>query len=173
MTKSTAYLNHAHHPVLSIVQGVDRDVERSEDILMLGYSLLLMAPLFAPVAPPKVLLPLMAMVLAISVYRARINFKAIQRKLVEAIDNTDHHQAFELKPITDIFAEHPKQSLTDGFNPLKNGLRTLKSFLGGLLLNPLWMPIFYILGLQFAEEKQIQLLNQAVIAVEEKTAQWR
>jgi hypothetical protein len=40
------------------------------------------------------------------------------------------------------------------------------------MINPFWMPIFYMLGLQFAEEKQLGLLNKAVIKIEEKTANW-
>ena len=75
-----------------------------------------------------------------------------------------------LRPITAVFAEHPKHTLSTGFNPLKNWLRTLKSFLGGLLINPFWMPIFYVLGLQILEEKQYQSLNQAVISAEDRTA---
>jgi hypothetical protein len=42
-----------------------------------------------------------------------------------------------------------------------------------MMINPLWMPIFYALGLQFAEDKQLNLLNRAVIAAEEKTERWR
>ncbi len=167
-----SYLDSNSHPVVAIVMGIDKDVERGEDILMLGYSLVLMAPIFAPIAPPKVLLPLMAITFIFSVCWARLNFLGIRDKMFKAIDSLKEHDLPALKPITDIFAEHPKTTLTEEFNPLKNLLRTTKSILGALIINPFWMPIFYMLGLQFAEEKQLGLLNKAVIKVEQITANW-
>ncbi|MCQ8102873.1 hypothetical protein NP590_02045 [Methylomonas sp. SURF-2] len=174
MSRSSTYLDTAAHPVVAIVAGVDRDVERGEDILMLGYGLVLMAPIFAPIAPPRVLLPLMALAFVVSVCVARGNFLGIRDKLAAAMAALDgRHDASPLRPLTEIFAEHPKASLSEGFNPLKNWQRTAKSILGAMLINPLWMPIFYALGLQFAEEKQLSLLNRAVIEAEEKSARWR
>lgn len=170
MSQSKAYLNVADHPVAVIVAGVDKDVERGEDILMLGYSLVLMAPIFAPIAPPRVLLPLMALVFVVSVCVARMNFLGIRNKLAAAIGGLTEHDLSTLRPISDIFSEYPKTTLTEGFNPLKNLMRTAKSILGAMMINPLWMPIFYALGLQFAEDKQLSLLNRAVIAVEQKIA---
>ena len=78
MSQSNAYLDSVAHPLVAIVNGVDKDVERGEDMLMLGYSLVLMAPIFAPIAPPRILLPLMALAFAISVCRARLNFLGIR-----------------------------------------------------------------------------------------------
>lgn len=174
MSNSTAYLDASAHPVVAIVAGVDRDVERGEDILMLGYSLVLLAPIFAPIAPPRVLLPLMALAFVVSVCVARLNFLGIRDKLAAAMAALDsRHDLSPLRPLTQIFAEHPKTTLSEGFNPLKNWQRTAKSILGAMMINPLWMPIFYALGLQFAEEKQLSLLNRAVIEVEDKTAHWR
>ena len=173
MSQTKAYFDTNSHPVAAIVAGVDKDVERSEDILMLGYTLVLIAPIFAPIAPPKVLLPLMALIFVISVCVARLNFLSIRDKLAVAVVGLDGRELSTLRPISDIFAEHPKSTLTDGFNPLKNLMRTAKSILGAMMINPLWMPIFYVLGLQFAEDKQLSLLNQAVIDVEKKTANWR
>jgi hypothetical protein len=170
MSHVNAYLDLAKHPVVSMVKAVDQDVERGEDILMLGYALVLMAPIFAPIAPPHILLPLMAIAFVTSVCMARRNFHGIQKKLSAAMTVTQKHDLSALRPITDVFAEHPKHTLADGFNPLKNLLRTLKSVLGALLINPFWMPIFYVLGLQFLEEKQLQLLNKAVINVEKRIA---
>lgn len=172
MNQIQAYPDSAGHPVISIVQGVDRDVERSEDILMLGYAMVLSAPIFAPIAPPYVLLPLMALSFVVSVCLARRNFHDIRRKLSVSLNPLLAHDSAILRPLTEVFAEHPKQTLTDGFNPAKNIKRTLKSTLGSLMINPFWMPIFYALGLQFAEEKQVALLNKAVCQVEQKTAAW-
>lgn len=142
-------------------------------MLMLGYSLVLMAPLFAPIAPPHILLPLMALCFIVSVCRARANFYTIQRRLLSSTELVTDRDLSVIKPIEAIFSQHPQYTLTDGFNPLKNLMRTTKSFLGGLLINPFWMPIFYVLGLQFAEEKQLQLLNKAVINVEQRIQYWR
>lgn len=174
MSQSTAYLDSVAHPVVAIVAGVDKDVERGEDILMLGYSLVLLAPIFAPIAPPRVLLPLMALAFVVSVCAARRNFLAIRGKLAAAMAALNgRHDLSLLRPISEIFVEHPKATLSEGFNPLKNWQRTAKSILGAMMINPLWMPIFYALGLQFAEEKQLSLLNRAVMEVENKTARWR
>lgn len=174
MSQSTAYLDSVAHPVVAIVAGVDRDVERGEDILMLGYSLVMMAPIFAPIAPPRVLLPLMALAFVVSVCVARRNFLGIRDKLAAAMAALNgRHDLSLLRPISEIFVEHPKATLSEGFNPLKNWQRTAKSILGAMMINSLWMPIFYALGLQFAEEKQLSLLNRAVMEVENKTARWR
>jgi hypothetical protein len=169
MSQPKTYLGLADNTAASIVMGVDRDVEHGEDLVMLGYFLVLMAPLFAPIAPPKILLPAMALVFLISVCCARLNFLLIQKRLKEAHENSSRQDLSVLRPIVEIFQQHPEQTLTEGFNPLKNRMRTLKSCLGGLLVNPFWMPIFYLLGLQFTEEKHLQLLNVAVIAVEKQT----
>ncbi len=173
MSKPNHYLHLEPHPIVAIVKGVDQDVEHGEDILMLGYSMVLMAPLFAPIAPPHILLPLMALCFIVSVCWARANFYTIHRRLLSSTELVTDRDLSVIKPIEDIFSQHPQYTLTVGFNPLKNLLRTAKSFLGGLLINPFWMPIFYVLGLQFAEEKQLQLLNKAVISVEKRIQYWR
>lgn len=172
MQQQPSYLGLTNHPVVSIVKGVDRDVERGEDILMLGYSAVLMASFFAPIAAPKILLPLMALSFIVSVCFARRNFHSIQRKLATAIIMLESQELSVLRPITDIFKEHPHHTLAESFNPLKNPMRTTKSLLGGLLINPFWMPIFYTLGMQFVEDKQLYLLNKAVISVEDKIKHW-
>lgn len=168
MTKG--YLNQFDRPVAAIVKGIDRDVERGEDILMLGFSLVLLAPVFAPLLPPKVLLPLMAFAFALSATLARRNFSNMHRRLSLSMQQLGEYEQAVLRPIADIFIEHPRHTLAEAFNPLKNLNRTVKSVLGGFLINPLWMPIFYVLGIQFNEEKQLSLLNRAIIGVEQKIA---
>lgn len=165
MTRKS-YLDFAEQPADSIAKAVDQDVEHGENLLMLGYSLVMMAPLFAPVMPPKVLLPLMALAFIWSVCAARFNFQNIHRKLQAAYSACHQQDVAYLRPIIQVFEVYPQYSLTVGFNPLKNPLRPLKSLLGGLLVNPLWMPIFYLLGLQFVEDKQLHQLNKAVLAAE-------
>jgi hypothetical protein len=61
MSKQHNYLNQTGNPVVSIINGVDHDIHRIEGILMLGYVLVLLSPLFAPITPPHILLPLMAL----------------------------------------------------------------------------------------------------------------
>lgn len=168
MSNSSDYQNLDRASIYTIVSTIDQDVERGEDILMLGYGLVLMAPLFAPVSPPHILLPAMALCFVASVCWARFNFYKIQNYATPLLRQLPSYQLEKIKPIAEVLATHPVYTLSDGFNPIKNLLRTGKSILGSLLINPFWMPIFYMLGLQFAEEKHLQLLNQAVIQVEER-----
>ncbi|MGZ5532304.1 MAG: hypothetical protein ACXWEU_10645 [Methylomonas sp.] len=163
---ANSYLSEFDRPVVAIVRGIDRDVERGEDILMLGFGLVLMAPILAPLLAPKVLLPLMALAFAISSTLARRNFGVMQQRLALSMMQLADHELAVLRPIADIFIEHPRHTLTEAFNPLKNPNRTVKSIVGGCLINPLWMPVFYMMGIQFIEEKQLSLLNRAVMAVE-------
>ena len=72
----------------------------------------------------------------------------------------------KLRVVAAVFAQYPMPSLADSFNPCKNLKRTGKSALGGLLINPLWMPIFYVMGMQIVEEGNLGVLNRAIIEVE-------
>jgi len=156
------------HAVSAIVKGIDRDVERGEDALMLGLGLVMLSSTFAPVAPPTVILPLVALTFAISAGFARINYHNMEQKLLKSMAYLEAHEIACLHPITAVFADYPMPSLSDSFNPLKNLKRTWKSTLGGILINPFWMPIFYVLGIQIHEEKNLGVLNRAVMAVEQK-----
>lgn len=156
--------------VSDIVKGIDRDVERGEDVLMLGLGIVMLSSTFAPVAPPTVLLPLVALTFAVSAGFARINYHNMERKLLQSMAQLDGHDKIILHPIAAVFAEHPMHSLAESFNPLKNLKRTWKSALGGILINPLWMPIFYVMGMQINEEKNLGVLNRAIIGVEQKMA---
>jgi hypothetical protein len=154
--------------VFAILKGIDRDVERGEDMLMLGLGVVMLSSSFAPVVPPAILLPLVALVFAISAGFARLNYHKMERKLMESLEQLDGHDKAILHPIAAVFSEYPMHSLAASFNPLKNLKRTGKSTLGGLLINPLWMPIFYMMGMQINEEKNLGVLNKAIICVEQK-----
>lgn len=154
--------------VSDIVESIDRDVERGEDILMLGFGVVMMSTFFAIIAPPTVLLPLVALIFALSAGFARRNYHNMERKLSESMARLDGNGQTILRPIASVFAEHPRQPLIEAFNPLKNLKRTGKSVLGGLLINPLWAPIFYMMGLQINEEKKLVLLNRAIFEVGQK-----
>ncbi|MGZ4997802.1 MAG: hypothetical protein ACXV8P_11540 [Methylobacter sp.] len=154
--------------VSAIVKGIDRDVERGEDALMLGFGIVMLSSTFAPVAPPSVLLPLVALTFAISSGFARMNYHNMERKLLKSMAQLEAHDKVILHPIAAVFAEYPMHSLSESFNPLKNLKRTWKSALGGILINPLWMPIFYVMGMQIVEEKNLGTLNRAIIGVEQK-----
>jgi len=171
MNKQKNYLtgpkkNH----VQAIVQGIDKDVERGEDILMLGLGSVMLSTLFAPIAPPAVLLPLVALTFAVSASVASINYYNMERKLLLSMEAIDHRDQTLLKPIVAVFSEHPREDLSISFNPMKNLKRTLKSAIGGLLINPFWMPIFYMMGIQIGEEKKLGILNLAIIGVERRIA---
>lgn len=168
MAHDKGYLEKSGNQVVAIVKNLDRDVERGEDTVMLGYGLVLLAPAFAPLLPPSILLPIMAIVFAVSATAARLHFYKMARKMRESLVELEDRDQFVLKPIAEVFNEHPQQTLGVAFNPLKNLKRTLKSVLGGLMINPFWGPIFYMLGVQFVEDKHFFVLNKAVISVEEK-----
>lgn len=154
--------------VSDIVKGIDRDVERGEDALMLGFGVVMLSSTFAPVAPPTILLPLVALTFAVSAGFARINYHNMERKLLQSMAQLEGHDKIILHPIAAVFTEYPMRSLAESFNPLKNLKRTWKSALGGILINPLWMPIFYVMGMQINEEKNLGILNRAIIGVEQK-----
>jgi hypothetical protein len=128
----------------------------------------MMSSFFAPIAPPNVLLPLVALTFALSASFARKNYRNMERKLLESMEQLEGHEKVLLRPIAAVFAECPMQPLAESFNPLKNLKRTGKSALGGILINPLWMPIFYVMGMQIIEEKNLGVLNRAVSGVMQK-----
>ncbi|MGR8933150.1 MAG: hypothetical protein ACU837_02020 [Gammaproteobacteria bacterium] len=161
-------IDRPDNTVAAVVTGIDRDVERGEDILMLGFCLVGMSSFFAPIAPPNVLLPIVALTFALSASFARINYWNMARKLMDAMEQLNGPEKALLHPIAAVFAERPMEPLTASFNPLKNLRRTGKSALGGLLINPLWMPIFYVMGIQIFEEKQLGVLSRAVCGVMHK-----
>jgi hypothetical protein len=171
MNKQKSYLTGPKNNHLqAVIQGIDKDVERGEDILMLGLGLVMLSALFAPIAPPSVLLPLVAVTFAISASVASITYFNMERKLLLSMEVIDHRDQMVLKPIAAVFSEHPTEDLSISFNPIKNLKRTVKSTLGGLLINPFWMPIFYMMGIQIGEEKKLGVLNLAIIGVEQKIA---
>lgn len=171
MGEKMGYLkNQTENAVLEILTGIDRDVERGEDVLMLGLGVVMLSSTFAPIAPPVVILPLIAITFAISSGFARKNFLEMERKISESMAQLVEHEKTILFPIAAVFADYPSHSLTESFNPLKNMKRTWKSALGGLLINPLWMPIFYVMGMQISEEKNLGILNRAIMNVEMKVS---
>ena len=154
--------------VIAIVKGIDRDVERGEDVLMLGFGLVMLSSSFAPVLPPSILLPLVALTFAMSASFARINYLNMEQKLLASMALLEGRDKALLLPIASVFVDYPMESLIVSFNPLKNLKRTWKSALGGLLINPLWMPIFYVMGMQIIEEENLGVLNRAICGVEQK-----
>lgn len=168
MAEESGYMDPSGNRVEAIVRNLDRDVERGEDTIMLGYGLVLLAPAFAPLLPPSILLPLMAITFAVSASAARWHFYKMARKLAHSLARLETAEQATLKPIAQVFEDHPQQTLAVAFNPLKNLKRTWKSILGGLMINPFWGPIFYMLGVQFVEDKHFFVLNKAVISVEQR-----
>lgn len=169
MAREKDYLtNQFGNAVPAILKGIDHDVERGEDVLMLGLCIVILSSTLAPVASPSILLPLVALTFALSASFARINYRNMERKLLLSMAQLEVQDKIILHPIAAVFAEHPMHSLAESFNPLKNLQRTWKSALGGILINPLWMPIFYVMGMQIIEEKNLGILNRAIIGVEQK-----
>jgi hypothetical protein len=152
----------------TVVKGIDRDVEWGEDILMLGLGIVMLSSTFAPVAPPTVILPLVALVFAITSSLARMNYHNMERKLLASLAQLNGYEQSLLKPICRVFDEQPMCALSESYNPLKNLKRFAKSAIGGVLINPFWLPIFYTMGIQIVEENNLGVLNRAVIRVEQR-----
>ncbi|MFA5982414.1 MAG: hypothetical protein WC782_00180 [Methylococcaceae bacterium] len=162
------YLQAGDYSISCLVDAVDKDVERGEDTLMLGYSAVLLAPLFAPILPPIVLLPAMAVLFALSAILAHYHFHSIRRKLKGCFEYIPNEDKRIIKPLLEVCLEYPSHTLSESLNPLKNVKRSFNSVIGGVLINVLWIPIFYMMGMQFNEEKSYLSLNKAVIKAENK-----
>jgi hypothetical protein len=170
MTEKISYLSHPHsHAVADIVKGIDRDVEKGEDALMLGFGLAILSSIFAPIAPPVVLLPMVALTFTISACFARLNYYKMQKKLFDSVQHLDRQQKALIDPIVSVFIDYPVVPLVESFNPLMNLRRIWKCVFGGIIMNPLWIPIFYVMGMQITEEKNLGLLNKAIIGVDKKS----
>lgn len=168
MTQDKGYLIDCFdNAVVAVIAGIDNDIAHGEDILMLGLGVVMMSSFFAPIAPPAIILPLVAITFALSAGFARKNYRKMERKLSASLQHLEGHEKALLRPIADVFAEYPLLPLTESFNPLKNLTRTWKSALGGLLINPLWMPIFYVMGMQISEEKTLIILNKAIAGIKQ------
>jgi hypothetical protein len=171
MKRDQHYLKSQHHrTAAAVVKAIDKDVEWGEDILMLGLGIVMLSSTFAPVAPPTVILPLVALTFAITSSLARMNYHNMERKLLASLDYLEPFEQAKLKPICTVFSDQSMGSLSDSYNPLKNLKRLGKSALGGVLINPLWVPIFYTMGIQIVEENNLAVLNRAVIRVEQRVA---
>ena len=110
----------------------------------------------------------MAVIFACSAGYARINYHRMEHKLSASMAALDYHDMAKLKAIANVFKQYPMPSLIDSLNPAKNLVRTWKSALGGILINPFWMPIFYMMGIQIKEEANRGVLAQVIIEVEHK-----
>ncbi|KJV05810.1 hypothetical protein [Methylocucumis oryzae] len=157
---------HDSDALAKLVKAVDRDVERGEDILMLGFATVMLSSTLAPIAPPSVLLPGVALVFTLSSVCAHFNSRTIEKKLCASLPLLSAKDRLKLSPIIKVFKEHPMPVLADAFNFFKNPKRTLYSVLGGLLINPFWMPILYMMFMHISEEQNLIKLNHAVCAVE-------
>jgi hypothetical protein len=169
MEKDVNYIqNQFVDSVESIVKGLDQDVERGEDVLMFGFCIVMLSTTFAPIIPPHILLPCVALIFAITGGLARLNYHAMERKLKNSVVRLAWHEQRLLVPISEVFAANPMPPLAVSYNPLKDLQRTFKSILGGILINPFWMPIFYMMGIHMKEERNLYFLNRAIIGVEKK-----
>ncbi len=166
--KNSYLINQSDDSISDILKRMNQDVKKSEDILTLGLCVVMLSTMIAPIAPPFILLPLVALIFAASSTYARLNYHKIEKQLLASIGQLAPHQKKLLAPIVVFFTQYPTVPLAESFNPLLNLKRTWKSALGGILINPFWMPIFYMMGIQISEETNIRLLIDAIIAVETK-----
>ena len=168
MAEKKSYLVYPYNDTVvnDIVKGIDQDLEKSEKILMFGLSFGMFSSLLAPMAPPTVLLLLVALNFIITSSWAHINYHRMEIRFFESTKRLSFQQKAQLNPIAHVFESRTVDPLVDEFNPLKKLKRTWKSVMGGLIMNPLWIPIFYALGIQIGEEKNVYELNKAIIGVE-------
>jgi len=160
------YLHHAHRPLKAVLIGLDKDVERSQKLIMQGYMMVMGAPLLAPVMPPHWLLPLMALIFILAVTFTRQNFLLMQVRLRNSLRFCNEQETQILQPVIRQFLNYDFNSLTTEFNPIKNFSRLLKSLLGSLLINPLWLPIFYGMGVHIREDKFVFLQHKSIVEVQ-------
>lgn len=170
MKQNDYFSGKSQFTAAAVVKAIDRDVEWGEDILMLGLGIVMLSSTFAPVAPPTVILPMVALVFAITSSLARMNYHNIERKLLASLAQLSSYEQALLRPICKVFEDQPMESLAESYNPLKNLKRLAKSAIGGALINPFWLPIFYTMGIQIVEENNLGVLNRAVIRVEQRVA---
>jgi hypothetical protein len=170
MKQNDYFSGRAQFTAAAVVKAIDRDVEWGEDILMLGLGIVMLSSTFAPVAPPTVILPMVALVFAITSSLARMNYHNMERKLLASLAQLSSYEQALLRPICKVFEDQPMESLAESYNPFKNLKRLAKSAIGGILINPFWLPIFYTMGIQIVEENNLGVLNRAVIRVEQRVA---
>ena len=80
MAEKKSYLVYPYNDTVvnDIVKGIDQDLEKSEKILMFGLSFGMFSSLLAPMAPPTVLLPLVALNFIITSSWAHINYHRME-----------------------------------------------------------------------------------------------
>ena len=149
-----------------LIRELDRKIERGEDILMFGLAMGMFSSLLAPALSPGVLLPALSISFAITTTLANKNYREIHVKLNALIQFLEWDQRQKLQPLLSVFRECPGNNIADEFNPLKNLKRTWKCLLGGVIMNPLWIPIFYTMGMHIREEKNLVVLNEALMKIE-------
>ncbi len=152
-----------------LIKELEVRVERGEVILTAGLAVGMFSSLLAPMLPPAILLPALSVSFAVTTILANINYHRMQDRLTSMIVMLDWEQRQKIQPLIGVFKECPVNNLVEGFNPLKNLKRTWKCLLGGLIMNPLWIPIFYTLAMHISEEKNLLAFSQAVTKLEEKS----
>lgn len=166
--------NFAYKPrFTNLIKEIDQRIVKSEDILGFGLGVAMFSSLLAPMASPEVLLPGLALNFAVTTILANRNYNKIKVILKSSMILLDYEDRQRLLPLIKVFEDCPVNDLADGFNPLKNLKRTWKSVFGGIIMNPLWIPIFYAMGMQINEEKNIIQLNQALIKLESENLNYQ
>ena len=146
-----------------LVIELENRVHRGEGILTFGLAVGMFSSLLAPMLPPVILLPALSIAFALTTILANTNYNQMQLRVNSMIMSLDWDQRQKIQPVMGVFRECPVNNLVDSFNPFKNLKRTWKCLLGGILMNPLWIPIFYTLAMHISEEKNLIILGQAVM----------
>ena len=73
----------------NILKSLDKDIHKSENILMYGLGAGMFSSLLAPIAPPNVLLPCVALIFVLTTTLANKNYKNMQRQFITAMRQLD------------------------------------------------------------------------------------
>ena len=149
-----------------LVKELETRVQKGEGILTFGLAVGMFSSLLAPMLSPAILLPALSIAFAVTTILANTNYNQMQLCVNSMIMSLDWDQRQKIQPVMGVFRECPVNNLVDSFNPFKNLKRTWKCLLGGILMNPLWIPIFYTLAMHISEEKNLITLSKAVMKLD-------
>lgn len=154
--------------VAEIVKNVDDARDKNLGNLLGGLALFLASFFLAPIAPPKVVLPLMDGILATTVIVGRKKHQKIESKFAEAYNALNATEQQKLLPIKKVLMDDKAPSLGESCDPIKNWGRVAWSAAGGFILNPILIPAIYSGTLHAKEFDKNDALKAAVYKVEQK-----
>jgi hypothetical protein len=169
MTQDKGHLKSEFgNSVADIVRNVEDAREKNDARLTLGFAFLMGCFFLPPIAPPKVVLPLMGGVLATTVLVGRKKHQQIENEFAKSYEALDATQKLKLLPLKKVLIDQKAPSLGESLDPIKNWQRVAWSTAGGFILNPMLIPAIYSGILHNNEFKKNSDLRVATHAVATK-----